>query len=285
MDDNTLFGYEFKFQRITRLFFGSGMNYNLWGSDNALFKEIENVLKTGLYIAIHDNVLKNYSEYPERELMIRKARAVDLLGKISILMTTDFLKLSDDNGRPNAERNKADRKTMEMYVTSDKLAERLLPMFFIFRKELFVKSNLSQYVKFCLLFLGKKKRFLRIDNWNKFNIETPNYDFYDLDVVALGQESSKVFKKVFDVQTNERSFRKEDLYRIENGEVVSWSTDRRAIMDLQMFIRSLVNFYLGNDKLKIAEALSNYTTLIFRAELIVAYEMAEEMNRLAFIKK
>lgn len=285
MDDLTLRGYQFKFQQITRLFFGTSLNYNTWGSDNASFKEIENLLKTGITMAIHDNVVKNYSEYPERELKIRKARALDLLGRIDVLMTTEFLQISDDSGNPSALRNDVPREKMEMYIICDRLAERLLPLFFVFRKELFNNSKLAEYTKFCLLYLGAKKRFLRINDWNEPMLETPNYDFYNVNVVAIGQESSIVFKKRFDAETNKRSFKEEEFYRVQDGVVVSYSNDRRAVIDLQMFIRNLCKFYFTHDKVEMLAAIESYKVLTFRAEMIVSYEMVQELNKLAFIKR
>lgn len=285
MDDNAMNAYEFKFQRLTKLFFGAAMSHDLWVNDNGTFKELENLLKTGLGIAIHDNVLKNYSDYPERELMIRKKRAVDLLGRFSLLMTTDFLAISDSEGRPNDKRQGYDRSKMEMFIASDKIAERLLPLFFIFRKELFGKERLAQYIKFCLLFLHRKQRFLRIDDWFSPALETVSYDFYDMKVISMGQQSATVFKKYFDTETGERSFKEKDAYRIEEGKLVSSMDDRRLTMDLQLFVRDLISFYLSNDKAKIEDAIANYTVLSFKAEFITSYEMVNMMKDLALIKR
>ena len=273
MDDETIYAYQFKFQKITNLFFGTPMSYNTWGSDNALFVELENLIKTGIAISIHDNVEKNYSQYPDRELMVRKKRALDLLGRIDLMMNTEFLKISDDEGNATELRQQATREQMNLYVTCDKLVERLLPLFFVFRKELFGNNKLVEYANFCLLFLGRKKRFLRIKDWHNSNLETTIYDFYSVDVVSIGNESATVFVKRHDVETSVNYSWEDELYRIEDGVLINFSTDRRVIIDLQMFVRNLVSYYLANDSIQIREAVSNHEALAYRAEYTTSHMM------------
>ena len=285
MNDEAIYAYEFKFQPMTKMFFGTPLAYDTWGGENELFKEIEGVLKTGLRIAMYDNVVKNYSEYPERELVIRKNRALDILARIDLLTNTEFLMASDSNGRANANRRNVSRANMEAYIISDKLAERLLPLFFMFRKPIFGHEKVMEYAKFCLTFLGRDKRFLRVEDWSDSELNTTTFDFCDVNTIALGQEVATIFKNRFDDETNKTTFVEEELYRIENGDVVSSTTERRAIMDLQIFIRTLVRFYFTNDKIKMLEAINNYEIRSFRAEYIIATYMLIDLQDLSFPNK
>ena len=286
MDDNELLNYRFRFQSITKTFFGQPMCLRTQTRDGSWFYGNERVMMTGIYIALYDTILKRYANLPEKELSVRKNLSINIIEMIENLTSSACLELSDDEGNPIVDKREeliaSDKMLMVKLIIGDKLAERLLPLFFIFRKELFTSEKIVSYVATCLSFLQQSDRFVCIRGWHNDKLETSNFIFVNREIESNLKQGSVAFWKTFNVKERENKFERIPLYEISDAMVSYTTTNDSVVAELQMFIRELITDYFVMDANSLYDIIRNkYYNLMSCAELRIADLMKMELDELA----
>jgi hypothetical protein len=302
MTDDDLLAYQFKFQNITRGFFGEPLSYNTFLGKNKLFESIKYTIMCGVAMSTHETFMRKYADYPAREYMIRKDSSAQVLQFFSFLVSMECLQISDDYGNPIDDKREElvdkNRTLMVILVTADRIFENLLPLHFVFRPDLFSKDKVIAYVNFCMTFVQRDKKFLLTQNWNKKE-ESPNFIFVNKLIEDMYWDGSKwavnsgskykvvafkhglsVVNGVLGGKSYEYSFEKLDIYSVVDKKVSYVTSDEFIIMELQKMLMSLMTYWFGKSAEELKMAISDYNDIILAAEFFVANSIKVEYSEL-----
>ncbi len=290
MSEEELLDYKFKFQNLTKAFFGKPFSQNTYAESPAEFSANALLMYTGISMAMYDTIVRKYQDYPEREIQIRKAKAVSIIGMLESLASDACLKLSDDEGSPVAEEREAllamplgiGKQIFIQFVAADKICDKLLPLFLIFKKELFNRDKVLSYVQFCIEFMQQENKFLIIKDWANSKLETSNFTFVNRKVISNLEQTALAFKNSFNTKLREKKFVTVPLYRISDGKLSTVTENAEIIQELQMFVKSLTAFYFADveNKLK-GNVRYDYANLMSYAEIRITELMKLELDDLS----